>query len=566
MPNLGERPFYKYYPAEVSPIIDIPPISVAEMFRRTADKHPDDKVAVFLDATMTYGQLERHVDGLATALESLGLKKGDVVALLLPNSFQYPICFYGCLALGLTVTAINPTYKSLEIKHQLNDSGAKAIIALDGVFAEADKVLADTGIKHVIGTNIVDFVGLSPIKKFLGKLLKKIPTGKMPDGSLKLTDLCATQPSPPAVEIDPAQDVAVLQYTGGTTGTPKGAMLTHQNLVANALQCDAWLWKGGYGYGIVGVLPFFHSYAMTTCLNTSVAIGGFMILFPKPPDKMAELYAAIERWGQGTKLIFPGVAILFNKINQDPEVNKFDLGALEMAISGAGPLPQEIQLKFEKITGAKLVEGYGLTEASPVTHANPLFGRRVIGTIGLPFPNTDCKIMDMDTGDTELGLGPDNVGELCVKGPQVMKGYLNRPEETAACLRDGWLYTGDIAYMDEDGYTHIMDRAKDMIKYKGWAVFPAEIEDYMHNHPAVSEVAIVGLPHPEFGEIIKAHVVLKPDHQGRIDEEGLQKWCRENLTHYKVPQVIAFREELPKTMVGKVLRRMLKQEDLAKGV
>jgi long-chain acyl-CoA synthetase len=559
--DLGDRPFYKYYPQEVSRIIDIPNISVAEMFFQTADKYPDDKVAVFLDHPMTYGQLRRHVDGLATALHRMGLKKGDVVALLLPNSFQYPICYYACLALGLTVTAINPTYKALEIKHQLNDSGAKAIIALDGVFAEAEKILSDTGVKHIIGTNIVDFVGLSPIKKFLGKLLRKIPTGKMPPQAHKLTELTALEPMVPTVDIDPAEDVAVLQYTGGTTGTPKGAMLTHRNLVANAYQCDAWLWKGGYGYGIVGVLPFFHSYAMTTCLNVSAAIGGFMIMFPKPPDKMAELYQEIQKWGAGTKLIFPGVAILFNKINQDPEVNNFDLGSLEMAISGAGPLPQEIQLKFEEITGAKLVEGYGLTEASPVTHANPLFGHRVIGTIGLPFPNTDCKIMDMDSGDTELGLGPDNVGELCVKGPQVMKGYLNRPEETKACLRDGWLYTGDIAYMDENGYTHIMDRAKDMIKYKGWAVFPAEIEDYMHSHPAVSEVAIVGLPHPEFGEIIKAHVVLKPGQE--LSAEDLTKWCQENMSHYKVPRVIAFKEELPKTMVGKVLRRMLKEEDLA---
>lgn len=562
--SLGDRPFYKYYPEEVPKIIDIPPKNAANLFFDTAQKYPDDKVGVFLDHEMSYCQMKRHVDGLATGLTRLGLKKGDVVAFLLPNSFQYPICHWACLALGLTVTAINPTYKAMEISHQLKDSGAKAIIALDSVFSEAERVIGDTEVRHVVGTNIVDFVPLSGFKKFLGKALKKIPTGKMPSGALKLVDLCATEPDFPRVAIDPAEDVAVLQYTGGTTGTPKGAMLTHKNLVANAYQCHAWLWKGGYGYGILGVLPFFHSYAMTTCLNTSAAIGGFMIMFPKPPEDMGELFGAIEKWGQGAKLIFPGVAILFNRINQDPAVKKYDLSSLEMAISGAGPLPQEIQVKFEQITGAKLVEGYGLTEASPVTHANPLFGHRVIGTIGLPFPNTACKIMDMETGDRELGLGPDNVGELCIKGPQVMKGYFNRAEESAACLRDGWLYTGDIAYMDEDGYTHIMDRAKDMIKYKGWAVFPAEIEDYLYNHEAVLEVAIVGLPDQTAGEIIKAHIVLKQEYRGKVTEDDIIDWCRENLSHYKVPKIVQFRDEVPKTMVGKVLRRILKEEDLSR--
>jgi len=567
--DLGSRPWYNDWPEGVPKMIDIPDIGLGDLLRDTAKQYPDNKAIIFLDSVMSYRELDDYVDRLATALDQLGLKKGDVVAMMLPNSPQFVITFYACQRIGVTTTAINPTYKPLEIKHQLNDSGAKAFVVLDSVYEAAGKVLDQTKVKHLIGTNIVDLVKLSPIKKFLGKLLKKIPTGEMPSNALKFTDLLKTAPNLPKVSINPAEDVAVLQYTGGTTGTPKGGMLTARNLVANALMGKAWIGgnfpsDGGY----VGVLPLFHVFAMTCVMNIAVANGCFQLLFPKPPDSMLEWAAQVEKWGKGTQLIMPGVAVLFNKINNTPGIEKFDLKPLVKCLSGAGPLPREVQLTFEKKIGSLVVEGYGLTESSPVTHANPFVLKpgveRVMGSIGLPFPNTDVKIMDLETGNQQMPYGPEGVGELCVKGPQVMKGYYNRPEESARTLRDGWLYTGDIAYMDERGWTFIMDRAKDLVKFKGFSVFPKEVEDYMFSHPDILEVAVVGLPHPKVGEILKAFVVLKPDSKGKVDEQAIIEWCKENMTHYKVPSVVEFRAELPKTMVGKVLRRVLKEEELSK--
>jgi long-chain acyl-CoA synthetase len=567
--DLGSRPWYNDWPEGVPKMIDIPDIGLGDLLRDTAKQYPDNKAIIFLDSVMSYRELDDYVDRLATALDQLGLKKGDVVAMMLPNSPQFVITFYACQRIGVTTTAINPTYKPLEIKHQLNDSGAKAFVVLDSVYEAAGKVLDQTKVKHLIGTNIVDLVKLSPIKKFLGKLLKKIPTGEMPSSALKFTDLLKTAPNLPKVSINPAEDVAVLQYTGGTTGTPKGGMLTARNLVANALMGKAWIGgnfpsDGGY----VGVLPLFHVFAMTCVMNIAVANGCFQLLFPKPPDSMLEWAAQVEKWGKGTQLIMPGVAVLFNKINNTPGIEKFDLKPLVKCLSGAGPLPREVQLTFEKKIGSLVVEGYGLTESSPVTHANPFVLKpgveRVMGSIGLPFPNTDVKIMDLETGNQQMPYGPEGVGELCVKGPQVMKGYYNRPEESARTLRDGWLYTGDIAYMDERGWTFIMDRAKDLVKFKGFSVFPKEVEDYMFSHPDILEVAVVGLPHPKVGEILKAFVVLKPDSKGKVDEQAIIEWCKENMTHYKVPSVVEFRAELPKTMVGKVLRRVLKEEELSK--
>jgi long-chain acyl-CoA synthetase len=551
-------------------MIDIPDIGLGDLLRDTATQYPDRRALIFLDTVINYRQLDDYVDRLATALTNLGLKQGDVVAMMLPNSPQFVATFYACQRAGIVTTAINPTYKPLEVKHQLNDSGAKALVVLDSVYESPGKVLAETGVKHLIGTNVVDMVGLGAITKWLGKKLGKIPYGKLPAGAIKFTDLLKTPPSPPKVKINPAEDTAVLQYTGGTTGTPKGAMLTAKNLVSNALAGKAWVGEDDFAAegGYVGVLPLFHIFALTCVCSIAVATGRFQLLFPKPPDSMLEWAAQIEKWGQGTQLVMPGVAVLFNKINHTQGIDKFNLSSLIKCLSGAGPLPREVQLTFEKKFGAQVVEGYGLTESSPVTHANPFVLKageeRVMGSIGLPFPNTDVKIMDLETGTKQMPYGPEGVGELCVKGPQVMKGYYNRPDETAKTIRDGWLYTGDIAYMDSEGWTFIMDRAKDLVKHKGYSVFPKEIEDYMFSHPAILEVAVVGLPHAKVGEILKAFVVLKPEHEGKVSEADIIAWCQENMTHYKVPSLVEFRAALPKTMVGKVLRRVLKEEELAK--
>ncbi len=566
--DLGDRPWYGDWPEGVPKMIEIPEVGLGDLLRDTASRVPDQKAVVFLDTVLTYRQLDDYVDRMATALHNLGLEKGDVLALMLPNSHQFVVTFYACQRLGLTTTAINPTYKPLEVKHQLNDSGAKALVVLDSVFESPAKILDQTGVKHLIGTNIVDMCGFSPLKRMLGKLLKKIPGGQMPASALKFNDLLQTPPNPPRVEVDPANDIACLQYTGGTTGTPKGAMLTARNLVSNALAGKAWMGDVREGAGWVGVLPLFHVFAMTCCMNIAVATGGFQLLFPRPPESMHEWAAQIEKWGKGTQLVMAGVNVLFNKINNTPGLEKYDLSPLTHCLSGAGPLAREVQETFERKFGALVVEGYGLSESSPVTHANPFRlpegKKRVMGSIGLPFPNTDVKIMDLESGEKQMPLGKEGVGELCVKGPQVMKGYHNQPEETARTLRDGWLYTGDIAYMDERGWTFIMDRAKDMVKHKGYSVFPKEVEDYMFSHPDILEVAVIGLPHPKVGEILKAFVVLQPESRGKVGEEEIIAWCKENMTHYKVPSLVEFREELPKTMVGKVLRRVLKEEELKK--
>jgi long-chain acyl-CoA synthetase len=579
--SLGERIWFKKYPANVPKSLDYPNYTLSDLLREAARRRGDRLAISFLGASVTYNQLWEMVRRMARGLTNLGLVKGDVCALILPNSIQFVVSYYACHLIGVTVTAINPTYKSVEIRHQLEDSGAKAMIVLDAVYEEAGKGIKGTGVSIVIGTNVIDLCGFSWLKVFLGRVLNKIPTGKLPPESVKLTDLMRSDPDPPDVKIDP-EDVAVLQYTGGTTGLPKGAMLTHRNLVSNAAQCDAWLWKKDENTGIVGVLPLFHAFAMTVVMNLSVRIGGFQLLFPRPPADLADLFAEIEKYSKKAGLIMPGVALLFNKMNNHPKAGKYDLSALTMAVSGAGPLPLEVQNRFEELTGSVIIEGYGLSEASPVTHGNPIYGARKLGTIGLPFPDTDIKIMDKETGTRELPKLPFCVaetggltrkqaeeadaytGELVIKGPQVMKGYLNCPEETSSAIRDGWLYTGDIACIDAEGYTIIRDRIKDMIKGKGYAVFPAEVEEFLYKNPNIRNVAVIGVPDEKEGEVIKAFIELHPDKKGKVSAEDIKKWAKENMAYYKVPNLIEFRDELPTTMVGKVLRRVLKEEERAK--
>ena len=579
--SLGDRIWYKHWPPQVPKCLDYPDCTLAEFLKDAAEKYADRPAIFFLETEITYGRLWDMVQRLATALAAIGYRRGDVVALMLPNSIQFVVAYYACQLLGVTVTSINPTYKSLEIHHQLSDSGAKALFVLDALYGEAQEAVKGTAVRQVIGTNVVDLCGFSGLKVFLGKLLKKIPTGQLPEDALQMKALLQTNPDPPQVQIDP-NDVAVLLYTGGTTGLPKGAMLTHRNVVANAVMCDAWLWKKGTVTGIIGVLPLFHSFAMTTVMNTAIRVGGFQLLFPRPPADMTELFAAIETYGARGDLILPGVAVLFNKINNHPRVKDFDLSGLAMAVSGAGPLPLEVQDRFEALTGAIIMEGYGLSEATPVTHGNPIGAYRKQGTIGLPFPDTDIKIMDKDDGSRQLpplpfavaetgGLTEEQsleadafTGELVIKGPQIMKGYMNKPEETARAIRDGWLFTGDIACIDADGYTIIRDRAKDMIKYKGYAIFPAEVEDLLHRHPSVQGAAVIGVPHKEFGEVVKAFIIADPQRPQPLTAEEIQTWARDKMAAYKIPSIIEFREELPTTMVGKILRRVLRDEELAK--
>jgi long-chain acyl-CoA synthetase len=455
------------------------------------------------------------------------------------------------------------------VRHQLKDSGAKALIVLDAVYEkQVAGIIDQTEVEHIIGASIVDLCGFSPVRRFLGKLLKKIPTGPMPSSARQFMKLVSNTRKPPEVMIDPRQDIAVLQYTGGTTGIPKGAMLSARNLVANLDQCLAWVGRQQPETGWLGVLPLFHVFAMTCCMNLAVATGGFMLLFPSPPADMKKLALSIQRWGKGCSLIMAGVAALFNKINQTDGLEEYDLSSLKKCLSGAGPLPSQVQLDFEKKTGAKVVEGYGLSETSPVVTANPFDlepgVKRVPGSIGLPISSTECRVVDLEDPAKVLPLGKEHIGELCIRGPQVMQGYWNNPEETTQVLAGGWLRTGDIACMDERGWIYIKDRARDLVKHKGYSVFPQEVEDYIYRHPAVLETAVVGLPKPDGDEELKAYIVLKPDYESAPDGDQIISWCRDNMAKYKVPDTIEFRDELPKTMVGKVLRRVLRDAELAK--
>ncbi|GAB4297668.1 MAG: long-chain fatty acid--CoA ligase [Myxococcota bacterium] len=553
------------WPDEVIKNPEFPKKTLGEMLDETASKYPDNKAVWFLDKFMSYRELKDLTDRFATSLAKLGVKKGDVVAILLPNSFQFVVAYYATVKLGAIATGVNPTYKPMEVLHQLNTVNAKVLIVLDALYEPiAAPILDKSKVETVIATNIVDLAGLSPIKKFLGKLLKKIPTGPVPSNVRQFTDLLDVTPNVPKVQIDPEEDTAAFIMTGGTTGTPKAAVLTHFNLHSNCVQSRHWIWKlQEAGFCSVGVLPLFHSFAMTAVMNISIYAGGWMMLFPRPPET-GELLKKIMELSPPQGLFYCGAEILFKRLAEFPGIENYDIaGKITLCISGAGPLHRPVQEAFEKATNAKLVEGYGLTEASPVVSAGPFWGNRKIGTIGLPFPGTEWKILDAEVGDKEMPLG--EVGEICVAGPQVMKGYLNRPEETAETIREfagkRYLYTGDIGYMDEHGQIVIRDRKKQLIKYKGYSVFPKEVEELVGQHECASEVAVAGIPDKDTGERIKAWVVLRNEWKGKITEEELKAWCKENLTHYKVPSYIEFREDLPKSLVGKVLRRVLQEQD-----
>ena len=559
MSETGSRPWHQFWPEQVPREIDIPGITLGRLLDDTVRQHPDNTAVIFLDTPCSYRRLGKWVDAFASALSQLGVSKGDVVGLRLPNSIHYVIAYYAALKLGAIVTANNPLYKAAEIEHQFGDSRAKVLVVMDIVYEEVGKALPKLPeVKQVVGCNIADFLPFH--KRFLGKLLGKVPSAVMPPETLRFTDLLRTRPNVPAVKMNPAEDLAVLQYTGGTTGSPKGAMLTHRNLVANVLQVKAWDYRGRPGQDVIGgILPLFHIYAMTTVMNFAVAGGNAMLLWPKPPEDWGQLMGDIQKY---RVTLFPGVAALYNAINNHPRVKEYDLTSIRACLSGAGPLPVEIQKRFEELSGARLIEGYGLTETSPVTHANPLYDRRKNGTIGLPLPNTDARIMDSETGERELG--PNEVGELVIKGPQVMQGYLGHEEENKLVLRDGWLYTGDLGMMDDEGYFVIVDRKKDMIKRSGYSVFPREVEDYLYKNEHVLECAVIGVPDDKAGEEIKAFIALKPESRGKVSEQDIIDWAKDNMAAYKYPRLVEFRDEIPKGTANKILRRALKEEELAK--
>jgi long-chain acyl-CoA synthetase len=554
-----EKPWFKFWPKDVPKHIEYPQISLSQLLTRTAEKNSQQTAIIYFNRKITYGQLDQASDKFAAALAAEGVKKGDKVAIFLPNIPQFVIAYYGTLKLGAVETAISPLYKEREVEHQLVDSEAETIVILDALYPILEKVVQKTKVKTIIVANLKDY--MPNATAILGSLLGRIPSHKIqPKPGIHFFKEMLSQhdEKPPKVEIDPKKDLAALQYTGGTTGIAKGAMLTHMNLLTNAIMCAGWLNGKQLEETFLTVLPLFHIYGMTTGMNSPIYLAGRMVMLPRF-DPVSTL-RAIQAY---RVTIFCGAPTMYALLLAHPRVKSFNLSSVRFCISGSAPLPVEIQKKWMDVTKGVLVEGYGLTESSPVTHCNPLDSTLKtvkIGSIGLPWPDTDAKIMDVETGQNELGAGQD--GELVVAGPQVMKGYWKMDDESRDVLRSGWLYTGDIGKMDEDGYFYITDRKKDLIKYKGYSVYPREIEDVIFEHPAVKLCAVIGKPDPVAGEIPKAFIVLKEGKTATADE--IKEFVNVKLARYKAVREVEFRTELPMTMVGKVLKRVLQEEERQK--
>jgi long-chain acyl-CoA synthetase len=553
------KPWVKSYEPGVPETVEIPTHTLDQSLTLAADKYPQSTAIIFFDKKMTYRELDGAVTRFAVALQRMGVKKGDRVLLYLPNTPHFVIAFYGTLRAGGIVVPTNPQYVPRELAYQAGDSGAETLVALTMSWRTIREARAQTPVKRVILGNIKEY--FPPLLKFLFTLAKEKKDGHRPDvrGEAGIYDFQALlQNTGTLTPVQVAQnDIAVLGYTGGTTGVSKGAMLSHRNLVAQALITLAWFPTKEPGKDVfMGALPLFHSFGMTCVMNTGVHLGAAMVLVPNPRDLPSVLQAAHKH----RPTIFAGVPTMYAAINNRPDLKKYDLTSIKSCTSGAAPLPLEVQTTFERITGGKLVEGFGLTETCSPTHVNPLSGTRKIGTIGVPLPNTLSKIVDAQTGK-DLPVG--EIGEIAIQSPQVMLGYWSKPEETAKAMREGnWFLTGDLGTMDADGFFTVVDRKKDMFIVGGFNVYPREIEEVLYQHPKVLEAAAVGIPDIQRGENIKAYVVLKPGQTATAEE--IIAYCRENLTRYKVPREVEFRDALPKTMVGKILRRALRDEELAK--
>ncbi|MEF3301602.1 long-chain-fatty-acid--CoA ligase [Paenibacillus sp. GYB003] len=554
---MDPRPWHRDYPLDVPLQLEYPSIPLTDLLKEAAQLYPERTAVTFFGKTTTYRQLLDRTYRFADALIRLGVRSGDRIALLLPNVPQYIVGYYGALFAGGIVVQLNPLHVERELLRHLTDSGADTLICLDLLLPRVRSIREKAGLKRVIVASIGD--ELPFVKKALYPLVQK-RRGSSGSFDAEAERLFRFErlvrdgnPAPLEPQPDPEADVAVLQYTGGTTGIPKGVMLTHANLTANVRQCFAWMYKLKRGEEtVLAAVPLFHVYGMTVCMNFGLAIGANLLLVPK--FEIEPLLKTIDRY---KPTIFPGAPTMYIAINNHPKAARtYDLSSIRCCISGSAPLPLEVQQRFEALTGGRLVEGYGLSECSPVTHANPIWERRKTGSIGLPWPDTDCKIVDPETGET---LDTGQIGELLIRGPQVMKGYWNKPDETAEALSDGWVRTGDMAYMDEDGYFFIVDRKKDMIIAGGFNIFPREVEEVLFEHPAVLEAAVIGVPDDYRGETVKAFVVRKAGED--VTEAELNAFCRSKLAPYKVPRIYEFRDELPKSMVGKVLRRELREPD-----
>ena len=576
MVTYQDKPWLKHYDPNVLPSLEPYPRHPLQQFLIEAgEKHGAD-VAVITSARLplfgrvkselNYRELNEASDALAAALVDLGVQKGDRVAIIMPNCAQFVIAFYAILKAGGVVVAMNPTYPAKKLADQFKDSGAQVALTLSLFYGKVKQIQPQVGIRQVIVTNIKEY--LPALASLLFTLAKEKKEGhaitKQPEDHWLQDVLARYAGKKPQVEVD-ADDIAIFQYTGGTTGVPKAAMSTHYALVANTLQCRAWLSREGHQESFLAAIPFFHVFGMVAVMSFAVSLHAAMVIVPNARD----INDVVDNIHTYRPTIFMGVPALFNAINNHAGVvaGKYDLSSIYACISGSAPLPPVTKKRFEELTGGKLLEGYGMSEAPTATHVNPLRGENRTGSIGLPMSDMEVRIVDLDDGVTDLPVG--EVGELVMRGPQLMKGYHGMPTETANALREGadgklWLYTGDIARMDEDGYFYIVDRKKDMALIGGFNVYPRNVEDVLMEHPAVREVGVAAIPHPDPAKVgqeaLKAWVVVK---EGKsVTAEELIAFAKERLARYEVPTRIAFVDELPRSTVGKILRRELARMEM----
>ena len=568
---LATHPWLRHYEQGVPVHIHIPDHPLTWLLDQAATIYPGHTAFLYFGNKLTYAQLSRYTNHFAIALQRLGVNKGDRVAIALPNIPQYVIAFYGALQAGAIVVPTNPLYTEREMHYQLADSGARVLVMLDTFYPIVRVIRTRTALEHIIITSPADFLppmqrAFYPLTQWHARQLEPRLTGKEfhTDQTIHVMqafleshtgDKDALLPMP--VSVSP-EDIAVLQYTGGTTGLSKGAMLTHRNLLANTLQVRAWVPKIHEGEEVMlCAAPFFHAYGLTACMNVSILIAATMVLLPR--FKTKEVAKAIQH---DHPTLFPGIPTMYLAIMREVTGHPEYLGSIKYCISGAAPLPAKVQADFEAITHGKLVEGYGLSEASPVTHCNPLTEECRNGSIGLPLPDVDAAIVNPET---DVPVSPGEVGEIVVRGPNIMQGYWKREEETKSIFRNGWMRTGDLGSMDKDGYFYVVERAKDVIIASGFKVYPREVEEVLFGHPVVTEVAVVGASDAYRGETVAAFIVLKPGVEASEQtRQELLEYCEHVLTAYKVPKILEFRTSLPKSLIGKVLRRKLRDEKLVK--
>ena len=557
--SMPDYPWLKNYPPNTEWHATYTPQPMHTLLDNAADKYPDNIAIDFMGKEYTYAKLQDMVNRVARGLHEIGVGKETRVGLFMPNCPQFVIAYYAILKAGATVVNFNPLYSEHEVEHQIRDSKVEVMFTLNLriLYPKLKPFIGNGMLRKVVVGFFQEALPLSKAALYTMAKATDIVLPPRNDYHVTFNHLLASSNEVKVPQIIPSQHIAVLQYTGGTTGVPKGAILTHENLYANTLQCTAW--TDGLEEGketVLAVLPFFHVFAMTVALNLAI-YNGYKIV-PHPRFELKRVLSDIQ---EKKPTLVPGVSTLYATINNYKFLDRYDLTSIKQCISGGGPLPVEVKQRFEELTKCRLVEGYGLTEASPVTNCNPLQGENKTGSIGMPLPGTIVEVLDKEDRVSVLPQG--EIGEICIRGPQVMKGYLNQPEESAAVLRNGRLHTGDVGYMDEDGYFYIVDRMKEMIIVGGYNVYPRNVEEVIYAYEGVAECAVVGLEHPRRGQMIKAYIVLKDGY--KVSEDALKEYMRENMSRYAVPHQIEFRDELPKNMIGKILKKELVAEEKAKG-